>query len=278
MAQTIRPVSTEGSREKFSSPQVDFVCVLLIGRGSRGKSFFARMLHEYLASKPIPPAKKLLVVDGDRTNPTTSTHIPDAIRPEHADEVSYREWVRDMLCMAQDKQAHVIIDLGAAADNAIKQIVYELDLVSFFQRQQVQFVLVHCIGPDLADLAYIDAFEADLSGPESRKVLAPTATIVAVNAGVARGSGDPRKDFEAILSDQRITNVKERGARILTIPFLRQMRRIEEGNHTIARAVDAARHDDDSLHLNAIDQFEVMEWWKALTKQFATLSATGWLP
>ena len=278
MVQSSKSNSAEGGWDLVSLPEAPLICILLIGRGSRGKSFLTRMIVEYLATRTTQPAKKVSVVDGDRTNPTTSTHIPHAIRPEAADEVNYRPWVRQVLCMPRAEDAHVIIDLGASADNTVKQIVYDLDLVSFFKGQNVTFVLIHCIGPDLADLAYIEAFEANMSGPESRQVLAPTATIVAINAGVARGSGDSRSDFKTILEDECITTLRERGAQVLTIPFLSHMRTIEEGRHTIAKAMDAALPKDEKLRLNAMDQFEVSEWWKGLTKQFDTISALGWLP
>ena len=62
------------------------------------------------------------------------------------------------------------------------RLVAEVPIVPTLEDEGVRVVVVHVVGPDLADLDYLDRFEQD-------DLFAPEATLIVMNGGLVCRAG-----------------------------------------------------------------------------------------
>jgi hypothetical protein len=103
------------------------LCVPL-GRGSRGKTTFAR----WAAEQAISEGRAVTIVDCDRTNQELALYFKDVMTPPSADDNDVREFLAAILERQLEDKTSLILDLGGG-DLILKSLAREMELVPFVE-------------------------------------------------------------------------------------------------------------------------------------------------
>src|ERR1700760_2601714 len=82
--------------------------IVPLGRGSRGKSWWARWAIERAQNQ----GREVVVADADRTNPTLSTYFEGVTAPLSADDRDVREWLAAFVEAQIEQRFTALLDLG----------------------------------------------------------------------------------------------------------------------------------------------------------------------
>jgi hypothetical protein len=220
-------LDTEGNdqpaREWVQEPIGDRPRLIVAGgRGKVGKSVLLRYgIERHLANGGNP-----VIADCDRTNATLAAFFPAAIRPKSAEDGDVRDWLNTLLDDQAEHQRTIYLDLGGG-DLSLHAWARELDLVPFLQENGVTPVLVHCLGSDVDDLAYLRDLE---------RVFAPPHTAIMLNEGMVPANKAPLSAFEPTLDDEVLQAAVRRGAKVVRMPRLGCMQQVEQRRLTFEAA------------------------------------------
>ena len=144
--------------------------VVPLGRGARGKSFLVRWMVERAQSQ----GRDIVVADADRTNATLSSFFDGVVTPPSADDRDVKEFLAQFIERQIEEKFSAVLDLGGG-DLVLKQVARETQLVAFLSQHGITPVAIHCIGPDVDDLAYLQ--DVEQSG-----IFAPDATVLVLTS------------------------------------------------------------------------------------------------
>jgi hypothetical protein len=183
------------------------------GRGKVGKSVSLRIAVERFIDNGGEP----IIADADRTNATLRSFYPQAIRPPSAEDGDVRDWLNGLVDDQIAKRQTIFLDLGGG-DLSLHAWARDLDLVAFLQDNGVTPVLLHCLGSDIDDLAYL----RDLEGS-----FAPAHTAIILNEGMVPSGKAPASAFEATIDHPVFRAAAARGAVTVRLPRLGCMQEVE---------------------------------------------------
>ena len=187
--------------------------VIAAGRGKVGKSVTLRwMIERALARGDLP-----VIADADRTNATLSAFFPLAIRPASAEDEDVRLFLNALADDQIGSRANCFLDLGGG-DLTLKQWTRDLDLSAFLTSYGIRPVLLHLLGSDVDDLAYLRDLET---------VFAPPHTAIVLNAGMVPTGRSPTTAFAPILEHTVFLDAITRGAKVLKMPRLGVMQDVD---------------------------------------------------
>lgn len=216
------------------------------GRGKVGKSVLLR----YSIERHLVRGNTPVIADADRTNATLAAFFPAAIRPKSAEDGDVREWLNTLLDDQAEHRRTIYLDLGGG-DLSLHAWARELDLVAFLQENGVIPVLIHCLGSDIDDLAYLRDLE---------QVFAPPHTAILLNEGLVPANKAPLTAFEPTLDHQVFKAAIARGASVVRMPRLGCMQQIEQRRLTF----EAASERSSGLGLTTCQMVKV--WRRQLDK------------
>ena len=179
-----------------------------LGRGSRGKSFFARWLIDRAQMK----GHEIVVADADRTNPSLTAYLKGVLTPPSADDREMQEWFKALCEQQIARRFNLLIDLGGG-DLMLKQLARRIGLVRFLEANGIDTVAVHLIGPERDDLAYLRDLETDA-------LVAPEATILVLNESLAPQNLSINAAFQPVLEHSIFKAALNRGAKLVWMPRL----------------------------------------------------------
>lgn len=194
------------------------------GRGKVGKSVMLRFGIERCLARGGDP----IVADADRTNATLTAFFPSSIRPPSSEDGDVRDWLNSLIDAQVEHRRSIFLDLGGG-DLSLHAWARDLDLVPFLIDNGITPVLIHCLGSDLDDLAYL----RDLEG-----VFAPPHTAILLNEGLVPANKAPLTAFEPTLQHEVFRAAKARGAVVVRLPRLGCMQELERRRLTIQAAID----------------------------------------
>ena len=231
------------------------VLLIGLGRGRTGKSTALRLLLDRARSqgRPVIPA------DGDRSNATLTSYYADATRPRSAEDEDVRVWLTEILDRMVSDRVSVVLDLGGG-DRTLAAFGRDLGLVEFCQAVGVRAVALHFIGPDLDDLAHVDAME-------SSRAFAPERTAIVLNEGLVRAGQTPSRAFEPIMEREEFRAVMKRGAEWVIMPRLGCMPDLDQRRLGFYGQTDG---------LGPARSFMVQEWRRKMEAGFSSIG--DWLP
>lgn len=233
--------------------------VAFCARGHSGKTFTARVMIEIAH---VNGRLNVVIADADRTNPTLSTYYKDAVRPRDASDEATRDWLFRLLSDTARHKYTTILDIGGG-DPLLKKATKQLNLAGFCARWNIQLVLVHVVGSDLDDLAYVRDLDY---------LLSPPATILLLNAGLVADGRDVQAAFEPILTHEVVAKLIKRGAKPVLMPKLDVAHEVEARRLSFL----AAMSDETEPPLLYTTQWQVEEWFRAVQAAFEPVKA--WLP
>lgn len=200
---------TELERDISSQPKM----IIAAGRGKVGKSVVLRWAIERSLEYGGDP----VIADADRTNPTLLAFHPTASRPPSAEDEDVRLWLNDLVDTQIDTRRTVFLDLGGG-DQALRQWSRDLDLASFLTKHGITPVLLHILGSDVDDLAYLRDLET---------VFAPQHTALVMNEGMVPSGRSPLAAFGPIIDHPVFQATVARGAVVVRLPRLGCMQDVD---------------------------------------------------
>jgi hypothetical protein len=233
-----------------------------LGRGSRGKSFFARWLIDREQMK----GHEIVVADADRTNPSLTAYLKGVLTPPSADDREMQEWFK-ALCEQQIAQRfNLLIDLGGG-DLLLKQLARRIGLVRFLEANGIDTVAVHLIGPERDDLAYLRDLETD-------GLVAPEATILVLNESLAPQNLSIKTAFQPVLEHSIFKAALNRGAKLVWMPRLDIAHEINARRLSFT-AAEAGAATEGVPPLGPWNRQLIIMWLRAMEHNFAPVAS--WL-
>jgi hypothetical protein len=203
------------------------LCVVPLGRGTRGKTWWVR----WALDRALAKGREVVIADADRTNATLSAFFAGVVSPPSADEADMRDWFAAFVERQITDRFNAVIDLGGG-DLILKQLAREIGLTGFLERYAIRPVAVHLIGPDRDDLAYLRDLEQD-------GLFAPTATILVLNEALVPRNRSEKAAFQStILDHPAFLAALDRGAKVVWMPRLAAAHEVDSRRLTFTAAED----------------------------------------
>src|SRR5271165_4862737 len=187
------------------------VLMIVVGRQRVGKTTFLNALAQYLRGE----GASFEIWDADKMNATNNMSLfhREALQPTSVDPEDVKAWLEQQFT------------------DLVERLVAEVPIAPTLEDEGVRVVVVHVVGPDLADLDYLDRFEQD-------DLFAPEATLIVMNGGLVLSGRSLDFAFQQINDHDTITRSLTRGARIGRRRL--NKRGIEDGERAQERGPDRA--------------------------------------
>ncbi|MGI4939528.1 MAG: hypothetical protein ACRYHQ_02975 [Janthinobacterium lividum] len=237
--------------------------VFPVGRGFHGKSAYAR----WQAEEAQEHGRPLLIADADRTNPTLSKYISGVVRPPSSEEGDMRDWSIATFNTTIETRVSTIVDFGGG-DLVLKKLAREMDLVRFFGDYDVGVTILHFIGPDLDDLAYLRDMEKD-------GLLAPEATILVLNQALVPVGRSSETAFAPVLEHRFFREALDRRARVVVMPRLVPIQEVDARLLTFGAAAEG-KTIEGLPPIGPFNRSLIARWRRDMKANFT--SVAEWLP
>jgi hypothetical protein len=227
----------------LAAPTIQPKLVIPLGRGARGKTFWLRWAIERAQSQ----GRDIVVADADRTNATLSAFFDGVVTPPSADDRDVKEFLAQF----------------------IEQQIEQKFSVQFLLQHGVTPVAIHCVGPDVDDLAYLQEVEQSC-------IFVPDATVLIMNEATVPAHRTPLSAFEnSVRNHPILTKVVQRGGKLVRMPRLEPAGDIDTRRLTFA-AAEEGRAKGGQQVLGPWKRQQVAIWRRAMEESFA--SVANWLP
>jgi Zeta toxin len=232
--------------------------VFAVGRGGRGKT----VAYRWMIDRGLNRGRQMIVADGDRTNMTLAAFFPGLVadNPTTGADEDMRAWLDALLERAISGRQSLLVDLGGG-DQLLKQAALELDLIGFLAQNGMEPVVLHFIGADLDDLAYLREVERD-------RLLAPEKTAIIFNTGVVPAGVSADAAWQKHERDPALVAAVDRGAQLIRMPRLGCMTKLDDGRLRFTEATAAK--------IGLMDAQRVLIWLREMERAFEPIA--GWLP
>lgn len=238
--------------------------ILLLGRGSRGKTLLARWMIDRAANA----GRTVVAADGDRTNRTLGRYFSHAVSPPSADDADVREWIAGLVETQLLCGHDTLLDLGGG-DLLLKALAREMDLLAWLTGLGVSVVPVHLLGPSIDDAAYLQSVE-------DGALLASASTVLVLNEGTVPAGRSAHAAFSETIQTQPVfAATVARGARLVSMPRLEPAPDLEEGGLTFMLAAQGLA-PSGGRPLGPWKAQQVTIWLRRMEANFATVAE--WLP
>jgi hypothetical protein len=187
--------------------------VISAGRGKVGKSVFMRWAIE----RNLAAGGEPVILDADRTNATLAAFFPTAKQPPSAEDEDVWLWLNAQTDTQIEKGTTLYLDLGGG-DLTLKRWARDLDLAPFLSKHGIAPVLLHVLGSDVDDLAYLRDLET---------VFAPKHTVVVLNEGMVPAGRSAGSAFNPVFEDAVFRAASDRGAQVIRMPRLGCMQDVD---------------------------------------------------
>ena len=194
------------------------------GRGKGGKTTLMRWAIEQALARGGEP----VIADADRTNSTLTAFFEAAQRPPSVGNEDVRLWLNALVDTQIEKRHTIYLDLGGG-DQMLRQWSRELDLAQFLASYDITPVLLHMLGSDVDDVAYLRTLE---------EVFAPAHTAIVLNEGTVPSGRSPQSAFGPVVERPEFQAAVSRGAKVLGMPRLGCMPEVDRRRVSFAAATD----------------------------------------
>jgi hypothetical protein len=172
----------------------------------------------------------------------------------------------------EDQIAHgydAVLDVGGGVTGFAK-LVQEVPLLEVVDSNLLRIVGVFCVGPERADLDYLEHF-----AQEERFL--PPATLIVFNAGLVFSGQSAVTAFAPIAESPALKHALGRGAKIAVLPALACMSQVTDRELTFVEALSGVSKGDAGP-LSLFDRARVNRWWSRDIPQFFDSIPAEWLP
>ena len=204
------------------------VLMIVVGRQRVGKTTFLNALAQYLRGH----GASFEIWDADKMNATNNMSLfhREALQPTSVDPEDVKAWLEQRFTDLVERRFDAMLDVGGG-DTPLARLVAEVPIVPTLEDEGVRVVVVHVVGPDLADLDYLDRFEQD-------DLFAPEATLIVMNGELVLSGRGLDFAFQQINDHDTITRSLTKGARIVEMPRLACMGAVTDRGLTFEDAMN----------------------------------------
>lgn len=244
------------------------VLLIAVGRQRCGKTVFLNTAVQFVRAH----GGDMVMWNADTLNRTHSLSLfhSDVLEPGSDDPEDVKAWLEERFIDLVENRYDALLDVGGG-DTPLARLVDELPIVSELESRGVRVVLAHLLGPERADLDYLERFLS-----ESR--LAPEATIVVLNKGLVLSGRSDGVAFAEVKRHPAFLEAIQSGAIVATLPRLPCMAAVTDRGLTFAEAMSGSVKPGQAP-LSFFDQSRVKSWWnKELTEFFVERIPRLWLP
>ena len=238
-----------------------------LGRQRVGKTALLNTAVQYFRSR----GSRIEVWNADQQNRThsLSTFFEDAAAPASGGLVDAKRWIEEKLVDQVTHRYHAVLDAGGGW-TGFSSLVEEVPVIGALDEHGVKVVGLFCIGPEQADLDYLEHFA------ESETFL-PEATVIVLNAGLVLSGRSAAGAFAAVRENRAFKAAVERGAQVVMMPTLACMSEVTDRGLSFAEAA-AGSVKPGQAPMSLFDPTRVREWWTKKVPAFFDLFPAEWLP
>jgi hypothetical protein len=160
----------------FATSETDCkpVLMIVVGRQRVGKTTFLNGLSQYLRGH----GATFEIWDADKVNAShnLSGFHEAALQPVSTEPADVKAWLEERFTDLMERRFDAVLDVGGG-ETPLARLVVEVPIATALEGEGVRVVVAHVIGPEVADLDYLDRFEQN-------DLFAPEATLIVMNSGL----------------------------------------------------------------------------------------------
>lgn len=243
------------------------ILLTAIGRQRVGKTVLLNTTVQYFRAL----GSHIEVWNADQQNRThsLSTFFPDAGAPGAGGLIDAKEWIEGRLIDLVRHDYHAVLDAGGGW-TGFSSLVEEVPVIGALGEQGISVVGLFCIGPEQADMDYLEHFA------ESETFL-PKATVIVLNAGLVLSGRSAGGAFAAIRGNRAFKAALARGARAVMFPNLACMSAVTDRGISFADAAEG-KVKPGQEPMSLFDPVRVRDWWTKKVPEFFGQFPDEWLP
>jgi hypothetical protein len=207
--------------------------------------------------------------DQQNRSHSLSTFFQDALMPAPGGLIDGRLWIEERLQDQVRRRTNAVLDPGGGW-TGFSSLVEDIPLVGALGAEGIQVTGIFCIGPERADLDYLEHYaDADLFMPQ--------ATMIVLNAGLVLSGQSAGGAFAAVREHPAFRAAVARGARIAMMPALGCMSKVTDQGLTFDDAAEGCAKPGHEA-LSFLDRARVNRWWRTEMPEFFQQFPAEWLP
>lgn len=240
---------------------------IALGRQRVGKTALLNTAVQYFRTRGNP----IRVWNADQQNRshTLSVFFPDAEEVPNSGIEDGKTWIEGRIEDLIHHRYDAVLDVGGGA-TGFHRLVQEVPLLEAIEGSAVRVVGLFCVGPETADLDYLEQFaEADM--------FMPSASVIVLNSGLVLSGRSTMGAFKPIAEHRVIKSATEKGAQVAVLPALSCMSQVTDRGLTFQEALSGqAKPGGQPLAL--FDRARVNRWWTRDVPGFFDSIPPEWLP
>ncbi len=243
------------------------VVIVIVGRQRVGKTTVANTAVQFIRAH----GGEVVVWNADKLNRTYSLSIfhQDALEPPSVDPEDIKAWLEERFTHLIKHRYDAILDIGGG-DTPLARLVEEVPIVRTLERRGIRVVLVHVVGPELADLDYLERFLA-------QNLFTAQATTIVLNDGLVLTGRSAGFAFTSVKQHPAFLNAVQDGAEVMLMPKLTCMSQVTDRGLSFAEAMNGV-NKPGADPLSFFDQERVATWWENELPLFFMSIPALWLP
>jgi hypothetical protein len=240
---------------------------IAMGRQRVGKTALLNMAVQYFraAGNPI----RVWNADQQNRSHTLSLFFPDAEEVPNAGLEDGKTWIEGRIEDLINHRYDAVLDVGGGA-TGFSRLVQEVPLLEAIEGSAVRVVGLFCIGPEKADLDYLEQF-ADVD------MFMPAASVIVMNGGLVLSGRSVTGAFKPILEHPAIDTAMKKGAQIAVMPALTCMAQVTDRGLSFVEAGNG-QAQPGGQPLSLFDRHRVNRWWTRDVPAFFESLPREWLP
>jgi hypothetical protein len=240
---------------------------IAMGRQRVGKTALLNTAVQYFQANGNPV--RVWNADQQNRSHTLSVFFPEAEQAPIGGIEDGKAWIEGRIEDLIKHRYDAVLDVGGGA-TGFARLIQEVPLLEAIEGSAVRVVGLFCVGPETADLDYLEQFaEVDM--------FMPSASVIVMNAGLVLSGRSASGAFGAILEHPAILAALTKGAKLAMMPALTCMSEVTDRGLTFTAAMNGeAKPGGEPLAL--FDRARVNRWWSRDVPKFFDSLPRDWLP
>jgi hypothetical protein len=231
-----------------------------LGRQRVGKTAVLNAAIQYFRALGI--VIEVWNADQQNLSHSLSTFFQDAAEPPtKGGPADGQRWLEEQFVGLGSGRRHVCLDVGGG-QTGFAALVEEVKVLSTLERHGIGVIGLFCVGPEQADLDYLQRFSQN-------GMFLPKKTVIVLNAGLVLSGRSATNAFAAVMQSEVVMRAADNGAQVIVFPNLTCMSEVTDRGILFADAA-AGRVRPGQKPLSMFDPTRVNEWW---TERFLLSSA-----
>jgi hypothetical protein len=251
--------------EQFSERKP--VLLIALGRQRVGKTVVLNTAIQYLKERDA----KFKILNSDTLNKTHSLtrFHNDTVEVPSSDREDMKAWLQAQFRAQMAERFDAILDVGGG-DTPLERLIEEVPIVSVLQQHGICLVIALVLGPDMADVDYLERFT-------ERSTLMPDGMLIVLNGGLVLTGRSTDFAFSEVMQHSAVNAAMANGALVSVFPRLACMQDVTDRHLTFTEAMNGAK-GTGSQPFCPFDQARVHRWWTHEVPEFFGEIPPEWLP